>query len=100
MPNKKPQQQKTVNFGVTMLPQIFKKLEKMRGPLPRAWVIENAVMFYLNEVEKGRFTILQDFSTVTSPESPTEQSSSSSFVKDNSPQNPVPVKEEDAVPVS
>jgi len=94
MPKNDGRKQPT-NTGMTIMPYVLEKLDKLRGPVPRSWVIENAIIFYLNQVEKGRFTILQDFSAVSRPESPTEQPV---VVKDNSPQHRP--RKEDAVPVT
>jgi len=93
MPRKFPQ--KPVNTGMTIMPHILKKLDEARGPIPRSWVLENAIIYYLQQLGKGRITILQNFSSVGSPESSAEQSD---VVVSNSPQHR-PAKE-DAVPVT
>jgi hypothetical protein len=58
-----------VSFGINMRSQTQEALDLERGPIPRSYIIENAVNLYLQELKKGNITILQNFSTVSSPES-------------------------------
>jgi hypothetical protein len=34
---------------------------ELRDPIPRTWVIETTAIYYLQELEKGNISILQDF---------------------------------------
>jgi|SRR5215211_242972 len=84
-------------IGISIPCEVLEGVDKIKGYDTRSHFIATALVWYLRQLEKGgKITILQNFSSVSSPESSADGRSD---VVNNSPQHRSQAQE-DAVPVT